>query len=260
MKRFFSGIFGWITITIAALCIALFIMWSRAPDILANNLSKKLGVPVEIADIDFGFSHLTVENFEIGNLPDGILAKAFSVDTLDVEAPLTRYLNNQIVIETIQLDNVYLGLEFDSATSTKGNWTRIMGNLQNSIDEDTPPEQKRDRKHKRKKDQQAEQAAAPSSGRSVFIKELVINNISVDLVYVRGDGRIKKLPMIKQIVLRNINSEEGFPVDQLMNSVLGQMLQQVFIQQNLKNMIQELVPRASDLNDLIQPFKGFIKP
>lgn len=257
MKRFFSGIFGWITIAIAALCIALFIMWSRAPDILANNLSKKLGVPVEIADIDLAFSHLTVENFEIGNVPGGILAKAFSVETLDVAAPLTRYLNNQIVIDTIQLDNVYLGLEFDSATSTKGNWTRIMSNLQDSIDQDTPPEKKKEKKRKKKK---AEQPAQPSSGRSIFIKELVINNISMDLVYIQGDGRIKKLPVIKQIVLKNINSEEGFPVDQLMSSVLGQMLQQVFIQQNLKNMIQELVPRASDLNDLIQPFKGLINP
>lgn len=258
MKSFFSGVLGWIVIAIAAVCIAAFIAWSRAPDILANNLSKKLGVPVEIEDISLGFSHITVENFEIGNVPNGILPKAFSVETLAVNAPLGRYLNDQIVIDTIKLDNVYLGLEFDSATSTNGNWTRIMSNLQDSTDTDqnVPPSE---RSRKRKSQQQAP-ANTPKTGKSLLIKELIINNISVDLVYVKGDGKIKKLPMIKQIVLRNISSEEGFPMDQLMNSVLGQMLQQVFIQQNLKNMIQELVPKAQDLNNLLDPFKGLLKP
>lgn len=257
MKSFFSGVLGWIVIAIAAVCIAAFIAWSRAPDILANNLSKKLGVAVEIEDISLGMSNITIDNFEIGNVPNGILPKAFSVETIDIQAPLTRYLKDQIVIDTIQLDNVYLGLEFDSATSTKGNWTRIMSNLQDSTtsDENAPSSKKR----KRKSEQQPANTA-PKTGKSLLIRELVINNISVDLVYVQGDGRIKKLPMIKQIVLRNINSEEGFPMDQLMNSVLGQMLQQVFIQQNLKNMIQELVPRAQDLNNLLDPFKGLIRP
>lgn len=253
MKSFFSGVLGWIVIAIAALCIAGFIAWSRAPDILANNISKKLGVQVEIEDISVGFSNITIENFEIGNVPNGILPKAFSVETLAVNAPLGRYLNDQIIIDTIQLDNVYLGLEFDSATSTNGNWTRIMSNLQNSTksDENDAP------KPRKRKSEQQSPSTAPKTGKSLLIKELVINNISVDLVYVQGDGRIKKLPMIKQIVLRNISSEEGFPMDQLMSSVLGQMLKQVFIQQNLKNMIDQLVPRAQDLNSLLDRFKGF---
>jgi len=253
MKSFFSGVLGWIVIAVAAVCIATFIAWSRAPDILANNISKKLGVQVEIEDISLGFSNITIENFEIGNVPNGILPKAFSVETLAVNAPLGHYLNDQIVIDTIQLDNVYLGLEFDSATSTNGNWTRIMSNLQNSTesDENAPA------KTRKRKSEQKQASSTPQTGKSLLIKELVINNISVDLVYVQGDGRIKKLPMIKQIVLRNISSQEGFPMDQLMNSVLGQMLKQVFIQQNLKNMIDQLVPKAQDLNSLLDRFKGF---
>ena len=254
MKTFFRGIFGYITIAIVAICIAAFIVWSRAPDMLASHLSKELGVPVEIEDIEIGFSYFAIDNFEIGNVPNGILAKAFSVETLDIDAPLSRYFNPQVMIESVQLDNVYLGLEFDSATSTQGNWTRIMSNLEKTASEGASPSRR-----KNKPEKSSPQSPSGARGRSVFIKELIINNISVDLVYVQGGGRVKKLPMIKQIVLKNINSEEGFPIDQLMNSVLGQMLKEVFIQQNLQNMLEGLLNQPSQLNDLIQPFRGLIK-
>ncbi|MCX6990768.1 MAG: AsmA family protein [Chlamydiae bacterium] len=254
MKKFFTSIFGYILIAISAICIATFIAWSRAPDMLASHLSKEIGVPVEIEDIEVGFSHFTIENFEIGNVPNGILAKAFSVETLDIEAPLTNYLNPQVVIESIQLDNVYLGLEFDSATSTQGNWTRIMSNLDKAASEDVPPSRR-----KRKSEQSTTQSSPSTPGRSVFIKELIINNISVDLLYVQGGGKVKKLPVIKQIVLKNISSEEGFPIDQLMNTVLGQMLKEVFIKQNLQNMLDTLLDQQSQLNDYIRPFRGLIK-
>ena len=254
MKKFLTSIFGYILIAIVAICIATFIAWSRAPDMLATHLSKELGVPVDIEDIEIGFSHFTIDNFEISNLPNGILEKAFSVETLDIQAPLTNYFNPQVVIEKVQLDNVYLGLEFDSATSTQGNWTRIMSNLDTAASEGAPRSRR-----KRKSEQATHQPSTGTPGRSVFIKELIINNISVDLVYVQGVGRVKKLPVIKQIVLKNINSEEGFPIDQLMNSVLGQMLKEVFIQQNLQNMLDTLLDQQSQLNDYIRPFRGLIK-
>jgi uncharacterized protein involved in outer membrane biogenesis len=254
MKNFFGSIFGYVVIAILAICLATFIAWSRAPDMLATHLAKELGVAVEIEDIRLGPSHFTIDNFEIGNVPNSILEKAFTVETLDIQAPLTNYFNPKVVIEKVQLDNVYLGLEFDSATSTQGNWTRIMSNLDKGASEDVPPSRR-----KRKSEKSTQQSSAETLGRSVFIKELIINNISVDLVYVEGGGRIKKLPVIKQIVLKNISSEEGFPIDQLMNSVLGQMLKEVFIRQNLQNMLDTLLDQQSQLNDYIRPFRGLIK-
>ena len=254
MRKFFRSIFGYVIIAILATCLATFIGWSRAPDMLATHLSKELGVAVEIEDIEVGFSHFTINNFEIANIAEGILDKAFSVETLDIEAPLSNYFNPKVVIEKVQLDNVYLGLEFDSATSTQGNWTRIMSNLDKGASEDVPPSRR-----KRKSEKSAQHSSAETPGRSVFIKELIINTISVDLLYVQGGGRIKKLPMIKQIVLKNISSEEGFPIDQLMNSVLGQMLKEVFIRQNLQNMLDTLLDQQSQLNDYIRPFRDLIK-
>jgi hypothetical protein len=265
MWRLFSKLFGWLALIIIALGVVAFMLWLRVPDMLANNLSKTLKVKVSIEDMNLGFGYINIENLEIGNVPQGILVKAFSAEKTSIQAPLTRYVDDHIVVDRIQIDDVYLGLEFDSATSTNGNWTRILSNLQQTTDsQDASSQGKSRRKGHRQKSNSAPKSTSNQDGnnnkKTVLIKELVVNNIYTDLVYIQGDGKIKKLPMIKQIVIKNISSEEGFPIDQLMNSVLGQMLTQVFIQQNLKNMIQTLLPRASELNDWIQPFKGLIKP
>lgn len=250
MNRWVKGIVGWLFILIVAGALGGFIAWTRMPDYLASTLSKTLGVGVEIEDIDLSMNTIIIDNLEIDNVKGGILPRAFSAQTISIQTPLRKYASNPITIDTIEINNVYLGLEFDSATSTNGNWTKILSSAQNTVAKST----------KNKRHKPASQENVKQSGKAVFIKSVIINNISTDLVYIKGDGRIKKLPMIKQIVLTNINTQEGFPVDQLTNSVLGQMLTQVFIQQNLKNMLETIIPRVQELNEWIGPFKGWLTP
>ena len=42
--------------------------------------------------------------------------------------PLNNYLKKNIVIDEIDLNNVYIGLEFEFTQGTEGNWTTIMAN------------------------------------------------------------------------------------------------------------------------------------
>jgi hypothetical protein len=42
----------------------------------------------------------------------------------------------------------------------------------------------------------------------------------------------------------------------VMNSVLGDMLKQVFIKENLKNMLQELMNQPGPIQQYLSPFKG----
>ncbi len=249
MNKLIKSLIAILFLIIASSSIASFIFWSRAPDIISKNLTEKLGVKVEIEDMTLGMSDITLENFEINNIPKGLLNKAFTSQTISIVAPLRMYLNEKIIIEKIQLDNVYLGLEFTSSTSTQGNWTQIMSNLQNSTGS-----VKSNGKKSKKPIQSPTKPPASPSNKSVLIKELIINDISVDLVYLSSNSKIKKLPKIKQIIIKNISSEEGFPLDQLTQSVLGQMLQQVFIKENLKNMMESFLPESSPLNPLIEPF------
>lgn len=238
MKAFFCTLAGLIVIAIVAAVIVGFIFWSRIPDMVSSNLSQKFRVPVQIDSFGLGWGKIDAKKITISNPQGSILAKAFSVDELDVLAPFTHYLKDRIIINEIDLQNVYLGLEFDSASGTTGNWTRIMGNLEKSMAATSSKKQ----------------AAA---GRSVLIHRIVLTNIDVDVVYKKEGGKVKRLPRIPRMELTEISSEGGLPTDQILNSVLGQMLKEVFIKQNLKNMIQDFLNTPSPAQKYIQPFKGF---
>lgn len=243
MKVFFSTIAGLIVIIILAAVIVGFIFWSRVPDMLANNLSKKMKVSVSIDSMGLGWGKIDLKKIEIGNPPNSMLAKAFSCNEIDVNAPFTRYLDKNIVVDEIDLKDVYLGLEFDSPSSTKGNWTTIMNNIQST----TAADQAKTKKG---------EAAPKGSQRSVLIHRIVLTNINVDVVYKKDSGKVKKLPTIPRMELTEISSEGGLPLDQITNSVLGEMLKQVFIKENLKNMLQELMNQPSPIQQYLAPFKG----
>ncbi len=241
MKIFFSSIIGIIIVIIIAVVVVAFIGWSRVPDIIANNLSKKMKVYVSIGDMSLGWGKVAVEHVEIGNPPRSILNRAFTCQEIDVLTPFSNYMSHQIVIEEIDVKDVYLGLEFDSANTTNGNWTTIMNNYQASTGAQPAPK------------------AEAGTQRSVLIRKLILSNINVDVVYRQDGGKVKHLPTIQQIELHDISSEGGFPTDQIMNSVLGQMLKSVFEKENLKNMLQDFLQPGNDVQKFIQPFKGLFQ-
>ena len=70
-----------------------------------------------------------MRRIQIGNPPNSILPYALQVATLQVSTPLTRFFDDRIVIDLMTMDDVYLGLEFESQGSTNGNWSTIMRNL-----------------------------------------------------------------------------------------------------------------------------------
>ncbi len=259
MKTFFASLAGLIVIVILAVVVVGFIFWSRVPDILANNLSKKMKVSVEIDSIGLGWGKIDVKKIQIGNPPGSILAKAFKCNQILVQAPFTNYLKQNIIIEEIDVNDVYLGLEFDSASGTSGNWTTIMGNLQASTgtNEKSDPSSSSRKKKKKKQESPPPPAASGKSERTVLIRRLVLTNIDVDVVYRKEGGKVQKLPRIPRIELTNISSEGGVPLDQVMNSVLGQMLKEVFLKQNLKNMMQNLLDNPNNsIQQYLSPFKG----
>jgi uncharacterized protein involved in outer membrane biogenesis len=254
MKTFLFSLAGIVTVIILAAVIIGFIFWSRVPDMLANNLSKKMKVSVEIDSIGLGWGKIDVKTIQIGNPSGSILAKAFSCSEVDVMAPLTNYLSQHIVIDEIDVNDVYLGLEFDSASGTSGNWTTIMGNL-NSSSESSAAAPAQGKKKKRK--EPPAPAAESASSRTVLIHRLVLTNIDVDVVYRKDGGKVKRLPRIPRIELTEISSEGGLPMNQIMNSVLGEMLKQVFLKENLKNMMQDFIQNpTSPVQKYLGPFKG----
>ncbi len=234
MKRFLSFLSKGVIAILLLIVVAFFIMESQAPSYLSRSFSEKLQVPVSIESISISPSSIGVKGLTIANVPHSYLPKALSIQTITCENSLWNYLDKNIVIEEIHLDNIYLGLEFDSPKGTKGNWTTLMQNVQK---EEPAPSQK--------------------NNKSVTIKQLVLTNIQTEVVYHSSGKSVKKLPVIPKIVLYNINSNEGIPTQEIMQSVLGQMLKSVFVEENLKNMFEGILDQPQNIIDnLLQPFKG----
>lgn len=236
MKTLARGLSGLVIIAILVGIILLFLFWSRVPDIVASSLSKKLKVVVEIGDIDLSLKSIEVEKLEIGNPYGFILPRAFACDKIYIDTPLSRYFHDHIEIDEIDVENIYLGLEFDSPSGTKGNWTAIMKN--------------------------AETAQATSSQKkstkNILIRRLILNNIHTDLIYRSHGEKVRHLPVIKRIELKNITSEGGNAMDQIMNSALGQMLKEVFMEQNLQDLMDKIFqPGGNPVQDVIKQFRGF---
>lgn len=222
---------------IIGLIVTFFLIRSGISGNVESKLSRQFQVPVTVGSIGIGFSAIDVEKLIIDNPAGSILPKALSTVNITVSAPLTRYLKNHIVIDEISVTNIDLGLEFDSPSGPKGNWTQLMSHY-----EDAPE-------------------GAKQPNRTVFIKRLVLNNISVQLVYKTNSKNIRRLPLIKQIVLTDIHSSAGVPMHQIMESILGQMLKSVFLEENLKNMIEGIIknPPATVKELFKLPFKGLFK-
>jgi len=245
MRTFFTSLAGLIVVAIIVIVIVLIIGWSRVPDIIANNLSKKLKVYVEVGSVNLGWGEVKVKKIEIGNPPGAVQTQAFRCQQIDIKTPFTRFFDKQIVIEEIDLNDVFLDLEFDSASGTNGNWSRIMSNLQESAAAE-----------KTSSPASSKQEKAPA--RSVFIRKLILTNIDTDVLYIKEGNKVIHLPRIDRIELNDISSEGGLPMDQIMNSVLGQMLKSVFQKQNLKNMLQDFIQNPpSNLQKYLSPFKSF---
>ncbi|HEY5235101.1 MAG TPA: hypothetical protein VIJ14_02885, partial [Rhabdochlamydiaceae bacterium] len=94
--------------------------------------------------------------------------------------------------------------------------------------------------------------------KTVLIKRLVLNNINADLLY-QSDGTVRHLPTIPQIVLLNISSKGGDLMDQLMNSALGEMLKEIFLKENLKDIMDKIfqqIPGGNPVQNALKPLKG----
>jgi uncharacterized protein involved in outer membrane biogenesis len=217
MKTFWKLLAALFIIAILVAFIGAFLLWSRMPDIASRKLSKTLGVSVNIGDIGLSPSRITVQNFDVGNPYGCKLSHALQTQEIDILAPILNYLKDDIVIDRIDMKNVYIGLEFDSPHGTKGNWATIMNNTERS------------------------QAASSSTSaeKTVLIRRLVLTNIQPDLLY-RSEGKVRHLPTIPRIELVNISSKGGDLSDQLMNSALGQMVKEIFIKENLKDALDKI--------------------
>jgi len=234
MRKTLIIVFG----VIVVLVLVGIFCWNMLPSWVSNKLSERTKVSVSIQDIRLGSSSIKVDNIRVGNPPGSVLNTALEVKKLTIDTPFSRFFDDRIVINEMRLDDVYLGLEFESQRSSKGNWSEIMQNLKESTGKEK------------------QQAADKGKTTSVLIKKLIITDLKIDLAYRTGGKGVRRLRPIDRLELENISSEGGLPTAQIMDIVMSEMLRNIFSKEGLQNMLENLVPGGDSGGSPIDALKG----
>lgn len=216
MKTFWSVVVGFCIVVFAL----VFFAWNFVPSWVSKALSNKAGVPVSISHLTLTPKNIGVYDLKVKNPKGSTLDYALKAKKITSKANVTTYFHQNITIDYLELDKIYLGLEFNSTRSSDGNWTTIMNNLRSSL-----------------KDDQA--TAGPK--KKVLIKKLVVKNLNIDLVFKQGNKGIQHLKPIKHMEFDNVSSEGGLPTAQIMNLIMSQVLKEVFSKENIMNMLKNSI-------------------
>ncbi|GAB4190143.1 MAG: hypothetical protein Tsb0015_11110 [Simkaniaceae bacterium] len=208
-----------------------YLVYHKAPKLLEKKLSHKLGVPVTIENMHFFPKSFEITGITIGNPPQSALPTAFKAATVRFEAPYWNYIHPHIVINKVEINDVYVGIEFYDKNNTRGNWTQIISNL----DASNGTGQKND--SPAGKTQAAQKT--PVKERTALIKHLIVTNIHIDLL-LQGD-RLRRLSPIEKVEFTNITSEKGLPMDEITELIVQKLMEQISILGGFGNMLKSVL-------------------
>jgi len=209
--------------------LAAIIGWNVAPSVIGSTLSKKMGVDVKIGDFDLTTKQMRVDFVQIGNPKGSTLPKALSVDEIRVNAPLTNYMKDAIVIDEVILDDVYLSLEIATPASIAGNWGKIIDNMNKSSGPSEPETKSKDEK-----------------GTSVLIKKLILTNVNVEVVNGLMGNSVTKLDTIKRLEFDNVSSDSGVPIEQIIALIMAQT-----VKGSVGSILEKVIPTPKGLLEKI---------
>ena len=237
-------VIGWL-LGIIVFCLVVlagigFYVYPRLPVYLSNTLSEKFQVPVSIDAIDLSWNKILIKDVDIANPKGSKFPTALKVQSTAIKAPLNHYIKDPIKIDEIRLDNIYASIEFYNRGNTEGNWTVLMDNL--------------DQNESFGASERGEDTSS-KEGRVVIIKKLIMTNINIDLaLYGKNPTR---LSTIRRIELNNINSEKGFPTEEITEIIIQKMMEQIFSIQGLTNMFKTIIETpARTAGDILKGIFG----
>ncbi len=216
-KKIYLSTAGIVVVAVLSLIVAILLL--KAP-IISSYLSHKLGVNVSMRSVSISTSGMKINKFKINNPIGARTNTALSAQNIDVGYQWKELRADPGVIEDIELNNVFLGIELYNSSGSRNNWSQILATVDDNQDKDA---------------------------KEMVIKRLVIKNLSVS---VRGKGifsswqKIKEIPRLE---FRNISSKEGFPTEKL--------IEQIFDEANLGTYIKELIKQpVKVLDKVFSPF------
>lgn len=157
-------------------------VWSYRREIVERYLSKNFHVPVTISRIDYKNGKILIDNLWIGN-PHGFHSKtAFASEYITISNLILE--KGKILIDTIEMNEVFLGIEYAKPNNNQMNWDYLLTSQKNS--------------------------------RKYLIRNLLLTNFTVVTT-----NPNEEYPKITKQELHNISDESGLPLEKaLLEAIL----------------------------------------
>ena len=194
--------------------IAAILAWTNKKAILTHFLSNQLHTSVTMQAFDIGKKSMDITQIWIGNPPPAKTPTAFTAETISLQTTVNEILDSPLIIEEIDINAIFVGIEFYNINGDDNNWSRIL---------------KSD--HKEQK-----------NGRPYLIRKLILRNLTVELT--KTDGKPKRYPTIPKMEFYNISNETGFPIEEIQKAIFKLMLQDLFKQLNLDQLLKGIFPNT----------------
>ncbi len=195
-------IIGIVVALILILLGASWLVWEKRTSVAAHFISKHLGgVPVDIQVLDITKTEIDIQDLWIGTPSNSRTHTSFSAKTIDVSTETPKILNNPLIIDQINIANIFVGLEYYQDGTT--NWTHMLG----------------------------EEDSSKAEGRDYLIRTLVLENLTVEVV--QANGRKKRYPTIRRMQFHNISNETGIPIGEIEKAIFRLMMKDLMDKFNL---------------------------
>ena len=122
MKNFLLGA----ALLILVLLAASLYLWGEKASFVAHFLSRQLNVPVAIHQLEIGSRRAAIDRLWLGNPPGSRTSTSFSSETMTIDSTLDQILGNPLIIDEIDIADIFVGIEFYDASGTDSNWSRIL--------------------------------------------------------------------------------------------------------------------------------------
>lgn len=192
------------------LCIAaLFFAWTMTTQIVAHMIGKQLHVSASIESFNFSSTRASIQGLQIGTPPKSRTKTSFAAQNVTVDSTFSQITGNPLIIDEIDLNTIFVGVEFYDGSGKDNNWSRMLA-----------------------------QEETKHSQKGYLIRTLILTNLTVQVT--KADGSTKRYPTIARMEFHNISSETGLPLDQIEKAIFQLVLKELFQKLDLNQILDTI--------------------
>jgi len=173
---------------IIILIAALFCGWLVKDSILSHYFFRNMGLEISTSNIWVTPSHLKMDQFRIKNPSNYRLRTAFSAKKVDAEYTFHGIKENPAYIDQIVFDDAIITIECFNQNCSENNWKSLAGNQS-------------------------------THSSDYIIDRVVFQNLTIEVLNNYDVQIPKKIKTIPHLVLTQVSSEQGFPVQTIVHKV-----------------------------------------